>query len=82
LGVRPIETLEHPFDPNKHEALMRVPVPEAEDGAVVDEIRKGYYLHDKVIRPAQVTVGAYEQEQPAGEAPDESQEEAIEEPKE
>jgi molecular chaperone GrpE len=82
LGVRPIETLEHPFDPNKHEALMRVDAPEEQDGAVVGEIRKGYYLHDKVIRPAQVTVGAYEQEQTAPEASDETPDELAEEPQE
>ena len=83
LGVRPIETVEHPFDPNKHEALMRVDAPEEQDGAVINEIRKGYYLHDKVIRPAQVTVGAYEQEQPApkdsAREPKEALDEAVEE---
>lgn len=62
LGVKPIETVEHPFDPNKHDALLRVYAPEAEENAVVNEIRKGYYLHDKVLRPAQVTVGTREQE--------------------
>ena len=63
LGVKPIETVEHPFDPNKHDALLRVYAPEAEENAVVEEIRKGYYLHDKVLRAAQVTVGTREQEQ-------------------
>ena len=90
LGVKPIETLEHQFDPNKHEALMRVDAPEAQDGTVISEIRKGYYLHDKVIRPAQVTVGAYKQEQPApkasaealDEAGGDSSEESVEEPQE
>ena len=62
LGVKPIETVKHPFDPNKHDALLRVYAPEAEENAVVEEIRKGYYLHDKVLRPAQVTVGTREQE--------------------
>jgi molecular chaperone GrpE len=63
LGVKPIEAVEHPFDPNKHDALLRVHAPEAEEGAVIKEIRKGYYLHDKVLRPAQVTVGTREKEQ-------------------
>ena len=57
LGVTPIETVGHPFDPNKHDALLRVHAPDAEDGTVINEVRKGYYLHDKVLRPAQVTVG-------------------------
>jgi molecular chaperone GrpE len=60
LGVRPIETVEHQFDPNKHDALLRVYAPEAEENEVIQEIRKGYYLHDKVLRPAQVTVGTRE----------------------
>ncbi len=63
LGVKPIETVDEPFDPNKHDALLRVHAPDAEEGAVVGEIRKGYYLHDKVLRPAQVTVGTHEQVQ-------------------
>jgi molecular chaperone GrpE len=62
LNVKPIETVGHPFDPNKHDALLRVHAPDASDGAVVNEIRKGYYLHDRVIRPAQVTVGIHEPE--------------------
>jgi molecular chaperone GrpE len=61
LGVKPIETVGEPFDPNKHDALIRVHAPDAPEGAVVEEIRKGYYLHDKVLRPAQVTVGTHEQ---------------------
>lgn len=66
LGVKPIETIGHPFDPNKHDGLLRVHAPDAEEGAVVDEIRKGYYLHDKVLRPAQVTVGTHEPVQEPG----------------
>lgn len=60
LGVKPIETTGHPFDPNKHDALIRVHAPKEPEGAVVSEICKGYYLHDKVLRPAQVTVGTHE----------------------
>ncbi len=62
LGVKPIETVDHPFDPNKHDALLRVHAPDEDEGSVVSEIRKGYYLHDKVLRPAQVTVGTHEKE--------------------
>ncbi|RJP23536.1 MAG: nucleotide exchange factor GrpE [Candidatus Abyssobacteria bacterium SURF_5] len=61
LGVKPVESVGAPFDPNKHDALIRVHAPDAPEGVVVDEIRKGYYLHDKVLRPAQVTVGTHEQ---------------------
>jgi molecular chaperone GrpE len=61
LGVTPIESVGHPFDPNKHDALLRVQAPEVDEGTVVEEVRRGYYLHDKVLRPAQVTVGTHEE---------------------
>jgi molecular chaperone GrpE len=61
LGLKPIETVGHSFDPNKHDALLRVHKPDLPEGAVVEEIRRGYYLYDKVLRPAQVTVGTHEQ---------------------
>jgi molecular chaperone GrpE len=60
LGVRPIESVGQAFDPNKHDALIRVHAPDKPEGVVVDEIRKGYYLHDKVLRPSQVIVGSQE----------------------
>jgi molecular chaperone GrpE len=53
-GVRPIEAKGKPFDPSLHEGVMRGKGPE---GIVVEEIRKGYMLHDRVLRPAQVAVG-------------------------
>jgi molecular chaperone GrpE len=62
MGLRPVETVDHPFDPNKHDALLRVHAPDSDDGTVVAEIRKGYYLHDKILRAAQVTVGTHEDE--------------------
>jgi molecular chaperone GrpE len=44
-----------PFDPNRHEALMQAPSPHA-DGSVVQTLQKGYALHDRTLRPAQVSV--------------------------
>lgn len=46
-----------PFDPNIHEAIQMVPnaLP---SGMVVQEVRSGYRLHDRIIRPAQVIVSA------------------------
>lgn len=70
LGVKPIETVGHPFDPNKHDALLRVHAPGVAEGAVLDEIRKGYYFYDKVLRPAQVTVGTREGPFGSGQKPD------------
>jgi molecular chaperone GrpE len=44
------------FDPELHEALMNVPNSGKEPGAIVDVLRKGYMLKDRVIRHAQVSV--------------------------
>jgi molecular chaperone GrpE len=44
-----------PFDPNRHEALMQQPSPFPE-GSVVQTLQKGYALHDRTLRPAQVAV--------------------------
>jgi molecular chaperone GrpE len=45
-----------PFDPRDHEAVMSVPGTGRAEGEIVDEIRRGYRLRDRVIRPALVTV--------------------------
>lgn len=57
-GVKPMETIKQDFDPDKHEAITEIQVP-AEDmkGKVIDEVQKGYYLNDKIIRYAKVVVG-------------------------
>jgi molecular chaperone GrpE len=74
LGVSPIETVGHPFDPNRHDALLRVYAPDAPDGEVLGEVRKGYYFYDKVLRPAQVTVAIREGPLGAGPKPEEQPE--------
>lgn len=53
-GLTPIEALGKPFDPNLHEAVRQ---DKGAEGIVIEEVRKGYQLHDKVIRPAMVVVG-------------------------
>ena len=73
LNVKPIEAVGHPFDPNKHDGLLRVHAPELSEGAVVKKIRRGYYLYDKVLRPAQVTVGTHEQVQEPGQPSEEGE---------
>ncbi len=47
-----------PFDPREHEAVASVPGTGRADGEIVDEIRRGYRLRDRVIRPALVAVAA------------------------
>lgn len=54
-GLEEIGSVGMPFDPYIHEAIGHVDS-DAPEGTVVDEIRKAYKLHDRVIRPALVTV--------------------------
>jgi molecular chaperone GrpE len=57
-GLKPMESINSDFDPDKHEAITEVPAPsEALKGKVLDEVEKGYYLNDKIIRFAKVVVG-------------------------
>ena len=57
-GLRPMESLNKDFNPDLHEAITEIPAPsEKMKGKVVDEIEKGYYLNDKIIRHAKVVVG-------------------------
>jgi len=57
-GVKAMESIQTDFDVEKHEAITEIPAP-AEDlkGKVLDEVVKGYYLNDKLIRFAKVVVG-------------------------
>ena len=55
-GVKAIEAEGKPFDPNFHQAVMRVENPELEDDTIVMELQKGYMVKDKVIRPSMVQV--------------------------
>lgn len=54
-GVQAIEACGCAFDPNCHHAIMQVEC-EAEENTVVDELQKGYKLHDRVLRPSMVKV--------------------------
>lgn len=57
-GVKPMESINTEFDVEKHEAITEIPAPTEElKGKVVDEVVKGYYLNDKLIRFAKVVVG-------------------------
>jgi len=59
-GLTPIKALGEPFDPNYHEAVRQ---DEGEEGMVIEEMRRGYMLHDKVLRPTMVVVGNGEKEE-------------------
>ncbi|MEZ5147998.1 MAG: nucleotide exchange factor GrpE [Bacteroidales bacterium] len=57
-GLKPIESIGTPFDTDFHEAITYIPAPSEElKNKVVDEIQKGYKLHDKVIRYTKVVIG-------------------------
>lgn len=58
-GLKPMETKGEVFDSEFHEAITQIPAPSEEmKGKVVDEVEKGYFLNDKVIRFAKVVVGS------------------------
>lgn len=56
-GVKPIEALGQPFDPNFHDAVMHEDAGPDQAGKVTADLRRGYTLHDRVIRPSMVKVG-------------------------
>ena len=57
-GLKPMETINQEFDPDIHEAVTEIPAPsEKLKNKVIDEIVKGYYLNDKIIRHPKVVVG-------------------------
>ncbi|HMR85390.1 MAG TPA: nucleotide exchange factor GrpE, partial [Niabella sp.] len=57
-GLKSMEAFGNDFDPDLHEAVTEAPAPSEDlQGKVMDEIVKGYYLNDKIIRHAKVVVG-------------------------
>ncbi len=56
IGVKPIEAVGQPFDPNFHNAVMQVESEEYESGTVAQELQKGYMYHDTLVRPSMVGV--------------------------
>ncbi|MES1025739.1 nucleotide exchange factor GrpE [Gloeocapsa sp. BRSZ] len=58
LGVSAMRSEGSPFDPNYHEAVMREPTDEHPEGTVLEELVRGYFLGDRVLRHALVKVAA------------------------
>ncbi len=57
-GLKAMESINTEFDVEKHEAITEIPAPTpALIDKVVDEVQKGYYLNEKIIRFAKVVVG-------------------------
>jgi len=58
LNVQPVETVGTQFDPRVHEALGSIETKEFPDHQVLEEIRRGYKIRDKLLRPALVRIAA------------------------
>ncbi|BAY12135.1 nucleotide exchange factor GrpE [Calothrix sp. NIES-2098] len=65
LGVSPMRPEGQEFDPNLHEAVMREPTDEHPEGTVLEELVRGYYLGERVLRHAMVKVAAPKEDTPA-----------------
>ncbi len=61
IGLERFESLGQPFDPERHEAISILPVADpAQDNVVVQELKHGASVGEKVVRPATVIVGRYD----------------------
>ncbi len=56
-GLKPMDSIHQDFDVEKHEAITEIECPNELKGKVIDELEKGYYLNEKIIRFAKVVVG-------------------------
>jgi molecular chaperone GrpE len=56
MGVQGVESLGRDFDPNFHEAMLKVESDELEDNKVVEEFEKGYLLNGRLLRPSKVSI--------------------------
>lgn len=63
-GLKPIEQAGVPFDPKIHEAVIREENPAVPSQQVVAVLQKGYFLHDRLLRPAMVKVAVGGPEEP------------------
>lgn len=55
-GLRPIETQGKKFDPNFHEAVAREERNDLEEGTILEELQRGYFYQNRLLRPAMVKV--------------------------
>lgn len=66
-GVEPIDAKGQKFDPNLHEAIAQEETPDVEEGIVLRQIRRGFRLRDRLLRPANVVVAKALSAAPASE---------------
>ena len=61
-GIEQIIAIGAKFDPECHQAVVQKTEPDKEDGAILEELRKGYRLGDKILRPSSVVVNKKKEE--------------------
>ena len=64
-GTTPLDSVGEPFDTNFHDALAQLPSPDVPEGTVMNEVKRGWLLHGKLLRAAQVVVSSGAPAQPA-----------------
>jgi molecular chaperone GrpE len=64
FGVTPINSVGERFDPAYHHAVMEEEAPEVEDQTVLKELQKGYFLQNRLLRPAMVVVSRNTEKSP------------------
>lgn len=57
-GLKQMEAIGTDFDTDMHDAITSLPVNDDQKGKVIEEVEKGYYLNDKILRHSKVIVGA------------------------
>ena len=56
MGIKQVSSVGEVFDPAKHQAVGQVESTTVPENVIVDEYQKGYFVHDRILRPAMVTV--------------------------
>ncbi len=73
MGIKQVSSVGEVFDPTKHQAVGQVESDTIPENVIVDEYQKGYFVHDRILRPAMVTVAKAKTE-PGDEEAQESKE--------
>jgi molecular chaperone GrpE len=55
-GIKRIDSVGQPLDPNRHQAMIELPSDDAEPGTILQEMQAGYIIRDRLLRPAMVAV--------------------------
>ena len=72
--VKPIDAIGRPFDPTFHQAVMQEETDDQPENTIIEELQKGYTIHDRLLRPTMVVVSRAIAEDKGRENPDPEQE--------